>query len=161
MQRIATLELSLPQVQKALEQRLQQVEKGQELGLEQQQRLHGRIDTLTRTVAVLKQDARLSNFPQQEVRWQRMAEIGQYSIQLLGMHELKALLAYAKRYPLDGERTYARTTYQGRDWYILLYGTFPGVQDARAALDALPDPIREHQPWIRELPVGPSFTAIP
>jgi chromosome segregation ATPase len=160
-QRAASLELSLSQVQEALEHRLQPMEREQEQRLEQQQLLSDRIDTLTRSVAALKQEFRLSSLPGQEQRWEQAVEIGQYSIQLLGMHNPKTLLAFAERYPLDGERAYALTSYKERKWYILLYGIFNNIQDAKAALDALPDSIKVYHPWIRELPAGLSFTSIP
>jgi DamX protein len=46
---------------------------------------------------------------------------------------------------------YYKTTYKGGIWYPLLYGIYPSAEQAREAINTLPESIRAKNPWIRRL----------
>jgi septal ring-binding cell division protein DamX len=46
---------------------------------------------------------------------------------------------------------YYRTSYRGDEWYPLLCGVYPTINEARTAIEGLPDHIRQSNPWIRKL----------
>lgn len=77
-----------------------------------------------------------------------------FVIQLLGAYEYDAVVRYVNQnatqlnqHPLS----FNTVSYEGRDWHNLMYGDFAKLQDAQAALDALPPALRTAKPWIRQL----------
>ncbi len=158
IQRIVDAETSLT----GLEQRLERLEQGQQAASQRQETLARRVEALDDTLTGLKEDVQLSRLPARAIRWRQAAELGQYSIQLLGMHRLRSLLRFAADHLTEGNAgAYALTRYQGRKWYILLYGRYDTPREARAALEALPETIRAESPWIRRLDPGLEITPLP
>ena len=91
--------------------------------------------------------------PVQRETW-LMAQVSSgYTIQLIGVRSEQSLLAFIKQQNLPGQQpmAYYRTVYRGSSWYPLLYGIYPTAQQARKAIDSLPETIQNMNPWIRRL----------
>ena len=73
-----------------------------------------------------------------------------YALQLLGSYRSDDLERYANRHGLGDEARIAHTLWEGRDWYVLLYGHYQTITSARQALLGLPETLRSRQPWIRD-----------
>lgn len=76
-----------------------------------------------------------------------------YTIQLNGATMKKNLEIYAKQNQLSNFQIY-QTKRQNAPWYVILKGNYPTIKDAKSALSALPEKLKEVNPWIRS---GKSF----
>lgn len=74
-----------------------------------------------------------------------------YIIQLVAAHNRAVIERAAADSDRAGQLAYYKGQFQGRDWYVLLYGDFPSRQQARSASGALPESIRRFKPWIRRV----------
>jgi len=75
-----------------------------------------------------------------------------YSLQLLGTRHEQSIFDYVKQNQLDPARcAYYRGRFKGGDWYVLVYGVFPGRQAALDARTDLPARVRKERPWPRSL----------
>ena len=72
-----------------------------------------------------------------------------YTLQLLSTHNEDKLQAFIARHAMADQLWYARTHYQNTVWFVLLYGDYPSKQAAQNALNALPIPLKQLQPWPR------------
>jgi hypothetical protein len=78
---------------------------------------------------------------------------GGYTLQLLGSRSRQDLVELVRRNGLDAARAYhLRGEHKGGPWYRLLYGRYSSPAAAKAALKALPEPVKSKQPWVRPLP---------
>ena len=72
-------------------------------------------------------------------------------MQLVAAHNRAVIERVAGDAGLGGELAYYKGQYQGRDWYMLLYGDFPTKAQALSAVSELPQEIKVFKPWIRRL----------
>lgn len=72
-----------------------------------------------------------------------------YTIQLLGGHNLDALQTYMQKHQLQKQASFYRTRRDGKQWFALLYGSYPDRSKAQAAIEELPAEIRKTRPWPR------------
>lgn len=84
-----------------------------------------------------------------DATWLREQPAGRYTIQVLGLSELQALRNYARDQALQGDVAWFRTQRNGADWYVLVVGSYPDADAARAAIATLPAEVRRNQPWVR------------
>jgi len=77
-----------------------------------------------------------------------------YTLQLTAGTDKKAIQAYIKRYRLKGKAVYFHRLRDGRDWYILVHGSYSGFSKAKQAISQLPLAVQKAKPWAR------SFSAI-
>ena len=89
----------------------------------------------------------------QREAWILAQQSNAYTIQLIGVRSEQSLLAFIKGQDLPDQQpmAYYKTVYRGNGWYPLLYGVYPTAEQARKAIEHLPEPIREMNPWIRRL----------
>ncbi|MBC7006578.1 SPOR domain-containing protein [Photobacterium sp. BZF1] len=74
-----------------------------------------------------------------------------YSIQVLSLSHNKGFTTYMNKLPSDKPVWKNVKTINGIPWYTLLYGQFETREQARAALDALPNNVKTYGPFIRDL----------
>ncbi len=72
-----------------------------------------------------------------------------YTLQLMGSHNLPAIKSFVKRHHLQGKVRYYSALFQGRPWYMLIYGEYPNAADADVAARALPKSLRAMHPWVK------------
>ncbi len=72
-----------------------------------------------------------------------------YTLQLMGGHNLNAIKDFMKRARLGDQAAYYSTKYQGAKWYMVIYGAYPTVSQARQAEHALSKRIRALHPWVK------------
>ena len=96
---------------------------------------------------------RLTEKQVQRETWLMAQESSGYTIQLIGVRNEQSLLDFIKQQNLPEKQpmAYYRTVYRGNSWYPLLYGVYPTAQQARKAIESLPETIRGMNPWIRRL----------
>ncbi|KLV05362.1 hypothetical protein ABT56_11605 [Photobacterium aquae] len=74
-----------------------------------------------------------------------------YTIQVLALSHNKGFVSYMKNLPLGQPVWMNEKDLKGAPWYTLLYGQFATKDQARNALKALPQSVRETGPFIRSL----------
>lgn len=81
--------------------------------------------------------------------WLREQPAGRFTIQILALSDLQSLRRYGREQGLDMDLAWFRTVRDGRDWYVLVAGSYPDAETARAAIPGLPEPVRNNKPWVR------------
>jgi len=85
--------------------------------------------------------------------WLLQQQPGHYTIQIAGVYGKNALANLIGRYRnhLDlGEIAYLHTTYKGRDWYVLLQGSYASAAAANAALESMSPSLQKNGPYVRK-----------
>lgn len=72
-----------------------------------------------------------------------------YTLQLMGMRDKSALLSFVAEHHLENKVAYWHTTYQGKDWHVLLFGDFVDREAAVAERTRLVRTLRGVKPWPR------------
>jgi DamX protein len=92
------------------------------------------ISTKEPVPAVIETDGKLKREP-----WLRKQNPASYTLQLVGLREESAVIAFVKRHKLEGQVAYFKGSHQGQPWFPVLYGVFPNraaAVDARSQLPA-------------------------
>ncbi len=74
-----------------------------------------------------------------------------YTLQLASSTNRKLIEKYYNQNQLQGTAGYYVNRRQGEDWYALVYGAYPSVGEANAAIAGLPKDLRKWSPWVRKL----------
>jgi outer membrane protein TolC len=109
---------------------------------------------LAETTAMIKQ-----NFTSQGIRdfkayvnntyTELFKENKPYTLQVFGSYDLATIKNLRKQLNVEETSHYGQTKHNGRDWYILTYGTYANSQQANTNIHALPEKIRKLSPWVR------------
>lgn len=76
-------------------------------------------------------------------------ENNHYTIQLSGSSTRKNLLKYIKEHKIKNYQIY-ETKRKDDTWFVVLKGDYPTLGDAKSALNALPNKLKNDKPWIRK-----------
>lgn len=72
-----------------------------------------------------------------------------YVVQLIAATDPARITSFRKALPRDLQlASYQRIT-SGQRWHVLVYGDFPSIAQARAAINRLPTIAREQKPWAK------------
>lgn len=83
--------------------------------------------------------------------WIRHQNPRHYTLQLASSTNRRVIDRYYRENRLEGEGGYYRNRRDGQDWYALVYGAYPTVSEAKAAIGNLPEALRKWSPWVRRL----------
>jgi len=72
-----------------------------------------------------------------------------YTLQLAAGTDKNAIEGFIKRHNLKGKAVYFHRLRDGKNWYILVYGSYPGYSKAKAAIGQLPQAVQKAKPWPR------------
>lgn len=78
------------------------------------------------------------------------APAGSYTLQLSGASRADTLKAFAQKHSLSNYQVY-ETSRNGKSWFVLVYGNFPTVGDAKREVERLPAEIQGKKPWVRKM----------
>lgn len=95
-----------------------------------------------------------ANIPDNQEGWLWSQDPSHYTLQLTAGTDKKAIHAFIKRHHLSGKAAYFHRLRDGKDWYILVYGSYAGYSKAKQAINQLPPAVQKAKPWAR------SFSAI-
>lgn len=79
--------------------------------------------------------------------WIRVQDPGKYTLQLASSRNIKLIQGYYSEYQLQGRGGYFLNRDNNR--YALVFGAYSSVAEATAAIQALPEALRQWQPWVR------------
>jgi septal ring-binding cell division protein DamX len=74
-----------------------------------------------------------------------------YTLQLASSTNQALIQKYYDENNLAGKAGYYHSRRSGEDWYALVYGAYPTVQDAKAAIGNLPEDLKKWSPWVRNI----------
>jgi len=74
-----------------------------------------------------------------------------YVVQLFGTRSETKLISFIKTYGLINKVSYYRTIYKGKSWYVLVYGNYESMAEAKNAMEKLPKNLKKASPWIRKV----------
>ena len=74
-----------------------------------------------------------------------------YTLQLASSTNQALIQKYYDENELVGKAGYYRSRRAGEDWYALVFGAYPTVQDAKDAIDDLPVDLKKWSPWVRNI----------
>ncbi|MCH8550404.1 MAG: AAA family ATPase [Natronospirillum sp.] len=90
--------------------------------------------------------------PLEAPNWLREADSGRFTIQLLGARDQDNILAFAEQQGLSPDQAgYVRTQMDDSPWYVLVTGNYSDRDEARAAIEQLPEAQQALSPWPRTL----------
>lgn len=72
-----------------------------------------------------------------------------YTLQIMASRQIGAIKDFLARYPLGTQASYYHTYYQNKNWYVLIYGDFPSVAQAKQAIQQLPVSVKNMHPWVK------------
>lgn len=101
---------------------------------------------------VTNRSSSLSNatvIPKNSGSWLWSQDPRHYTLQLLAGGSKQAIQSYIQRHKLKGKAAQFHSLRDGKDWYILLYGSYDGYAKAKQAVEQLPLAIRKSKPWPR------------
>ena len=82
--------------------------------------------------------------------WIREQDPRYYTLQLASSTNPNLIQKYYRENKLEGEAGYYRNYRQGKNWYALVYGSYPSINEAKQAVDSLPGELRKWSPWVRK-----------
>ncbi|NNF97343.1 MAG: hypothetical protein HKM94_10490 [Halobacteria archaeon] len=83
--------------------------------------------------------------------WVRQQNPRFYTLQLASSTNPRMIEKYYLENQLEGKAGYYRNTREGKNWYALVYGAYPSRNEAKQAIDTLPDGLRKWSPWVRRI----------
>lgn len=84
-----------------------------------------------------------------EGSWFVTAPGDHFTVQLLGTRIEGSVKDFIAQQPNQDQYAYYQTRHQGNDWYVVVYGNFENVSDAKRAVAQLPEKTRQNSPWVR------------
>lgn len=82
--------------------------------------------------------------------WIREQNPRYYTLQLASSTNPNLIQKYYRENNLEGDAGYYRNYRQGKNWYALVYGSYPSINEAKQAVDSLPAELRKWSPWVRK-----------
>lgn len=82
---------------------------------------------------------------------QSFSQAKKYSLQLFGAYHLSDVKSLQQSLDAKKSTQIWHTEHNGKDWYVLTYGKYPSVMQAKLAMDTLPEQVDEYEPWVRNV----------
>jgi septal ring-binding cell division protein DamX len=76
----------------------------------------------------------------------------EYTIQLMGGFRKSSIAGFVRENGLARDVALFELEYQGKPWFVLLYGKYTSFEQASNTLHSLPEELTRHKAWIRYLP---------
>jgi len=83
--------------------------------------------------------------------WLTQQNKNHYTLQIMGSRQRSSLALVQEAHKIGSQSAIIRTDLKGKDWYILVYKSYPTKQQARNAANNLPRALRLTEPWPRRL----------
>ena len=74
---------------------------------------------------------------------------GAYTLQLMASVDLQGIKDFVLQHRLGHHAKYFHVSYQGKTWYVLTYGHYRSLTQARTALQQLPKAVQALHPWVK------------
>ena len=84
-----------------------------------------------------------------ELNWLNQQNASHYTIQLLGTSKESAARQFIHKHDLENGAKVIKTIRENKDWYIVIYQSYPTASSAKSARTILPSNLHSLNPWIR------------
>ena len=74
-----------------------------------------------------------------------------YTIQIMSSRNKEAIIHYVNTHGIEDKVAYYYKIHNGKGWYSLMYGIYPGWSKAMADLKQFPDELNISSPWIQRI----------
>ncbi len=85
-------------------------------------------------------------------QWIKAQQLGQYTLQVVGVHKRESLARFVRQQGIEADSAIYHTEHQGQKWYVLFYGNYETLEQAKTATRQLPADLAAYKPWIRQIP---------
>lgn len=72
-----------------------------------------------------------------------------FGLQLSGLSKEAAVKRFIAQNNFGDKVSYYHTLHNGKDWYVIIYGQFKTLSEAKAAIKELPESVQALKPWVR------------
>ncbi len=83
--------------------------------------------------------------------WVMAQDASHFTVQLTSWEDEARAKKYIERHGLENQAAYVHTRSKGKDWYLVIYNTYPTLREARQAIQLLPPPLKKYGPWVRNI----------
>ncbi|NLQ18541.1 AAA family ATPase [Marinomonas sp. M1K-6] len=87
--------------------------------------------------------------PFDKTQWWLSQNPNRYTLQLLGTHNQDTVKDFIRDQGSISAFGYFKSKHNGRDWFVVVYGSYRNRSEAIAAAESLPKDIRDLNPWAR------------
>jgi DamX protein len=87
--------------------------------------------------------------PFDKTQWWLSQNPTRYTLQLLGTHNQSTVKDFIRDQGSVSSFGYFKSKHNGKDWFVVVYGTYRSRSEAIAAAESLPKDIRDLNPWAR------------
>lgn len=85
------------------------------------------------------------------VLWIKQQSSSAWTMQLLGAREPGTLLKFVRKHRLGSKVAWYETNLKGAPYYVLIHGSYPGRDTARASITKLSPQLRALKPWVKSM----------
>lgn len=89
------------------------------------------------------------SIPDNKEGWLWSQDPSHYTLQLAAGTDKKAIQVFIKRHKLEDNAAFFHRLRDGKDWYILIHGSYSGYTKAKEAISQLPQAVQKAKPWAR------------
>jgi len=167
--RLAELEVTL---KKELQEELQKELNGKTAGLKEEQsqlkqsvshlsekvsQIDSKVAELEKNLQTPSQTTNPSNITKPSAKKQAIIPVSSittpfYAVQVSGSYQTASIKDFMLKYQLVNKATIYQTELNNRPWFIVLIGNYQSFKQARQAVKALPEDLKQLKPWVRKLP---------
>jgi len=106
---------------------------------------------VTTTAASSTSDAPAAEAFFRTTNWLNAQPRDGWTIQILGSHNEVTVAEFMQQFKPENDYYYVKSSYQGKEWFVALHGSYGSKDEARQALRSLPEGLRRAGAWIRSL----------
>lgn len=109
------------------------------------------ISLETKTPKKIKEESVAENEKKNEQTPKATIQAEGYGLQLMGAYDLEDAKKYQQSLGVQKTSVIWHAEHNNKDWFVLIYGHYPTIAEAREAMMHLPKNLRDMGPWVREL----------
>ncbi|MEE9332971.1 MAG: AAA family ATPase [Granulosicoccaceae bacterium] len=91
----------------------------------------------------------VGNSPLESPTWVLVQDSKQFTVQMSAATVRQSVEDFLRRNPLGEPNSIFSFNRNGTTWYALVHGLYPTIEEARKAIEKMPESARSNQPWIR------------
>lgn len=108
-----------------------------------------RTSVAPRSAIALLQSANIPAELSQQTAWLWSQDPRHFTLQLFGTYQRDSVKGFIEQHKLRGKVAAFKSQRNGRDWYVLVYGSYADRNAAKQAISRLPASLRKSAPWVR------------
>lgn len=102
-----------------------------------------------RSAISLLQTSKVPTGVADQTAWLWSQDPRHFTLQLFGTYQADSARHFIQQHKLSGKAVMFKTLREGRDWYVLVYGSYTDRSKAKQAIRGLPKSLASSSPWVR------------